>query len=136
MNEKEEVEKKPHIRAIAVVGSRTFCDYNRLCEILNELRQSESAIQKIWSGGADGADKLGARYARENHIEIEELLPKWNLYGRGAGLMRNTDIVIKSDMVVAFWDGVSHGTKDSINKARAQGKRLLVYNFKTNAIYK
>jgi hypothetical protein len=37
---------------------------------------------------------------------------------RGAGFARNGLIAAQADLVVAFWDGKSRGTKDTIDKAR------------------
>lgn len=40
--------------------------------------------------------------------------------------MRNTDIIENAEFVVAFWDGQSKGTKDSIDKAVAAKKKVLI----------
>ena len=40
--------------------------------------------------------------------------------------MRNPDIVAAADRVVAFWDGTSRGTADSIEIARKTGKPVAV----------
>ena len=51
----------------------------------------------------------------------------WNgPHKRGA---RNTDIVTASDMVIAFWDGESHGTSNTINQARKMGKEVKIFYF-------
>jgi hypothetical protein len=42
--------------------------------------------------------------------------------GRTAGFTSNTTIVRDSDVVIAFWDGKSTGTLDTIEKAKALGK--------------
>ena len=46
------------------------------------------------------------------------------------GVIRNTDIINYADEVVAFWDGKSKGTKDSIDKAMALNKKAHVINYK------
>lgn len=51
-------------------------------------------------------------------------------HGKAAGMIRNTDIVNNSEIVVTFWDGESRGTKDSIKKAEQQGKKVLVIHYK------
>jgi hypothetical protein len=53
-------------------------------------------------------------------------LPDWGKYGKRAGLLRNSDIVAASEVILAFWDGSSTGTLDTITKARGYGKKLLV----------
>jgi hypothetical protein len=39
-----------------------------------------------------------------------------------AGYIRNGYIVNNSDVIVAFWNGKSNGTADTITKARKAGK--------------
>jgi hypothetical protein len=42
------------------------------------------------------------------------------------GTERNTKIVKVADMLIAFWDGKSRGTSDSINKAFRKGIPLIL----------
>lgn len=110
---------------VAVIGSRTFMNYEEVKRVLSTMK-----ITLLVSGGAKGADSLGERYAKENNIETKIFLPDWNKHGKIAGFIRNTDIVNEAELVIAFWDGISKGTLDSIKKADAQGKRLLIINTK------
>ena len=48
---------------VAVIGGRTFNDYELVKETLTKLD-----ITLLVSGGAKGADSLGERYASENNI--------------------------------------------------------------------
>ncbi len=112
---------------IAVVGSRSFNDYELLSKTLNEFNNCK--IISIISGGAKGADTLAEKYAKENKIPTEILKPDWNRRGIGAGLERNTDIINKADIVVAFWDGESKGTLDSIQKAKKEKKQLRIVEY-------
>ena len=84
---------------VAVIGSRTFNDYE-------EVKRSLSAINitLLVSGGAKGADTLGEQYAKENNIPTKIFLPDWNKHGKAAGFIRNTDIINEAELVVAFWD--------------------------------
>lgn len=109
---------------VAVVGSRTFTDYELLRNTLDEHKLVK--IRTIVSGGAAGADRLAERYAAERGIELIVLRPDWSTHGKSAGIMRNTDIVDRSDFVFAFWDGQSRGTADTINKAKSRGKPVVV----------
>ena len=116
----------------AVVGSRSFEDYEFLKEHLNKIH----SIEKIVSGGAKGADSLAARYAKENKIELLEFLPDWEKNGKAAGFIRNKQIVKESDIVIAFWDGTSHGTAHSIRLAKKMKKQLTVINVLTGTVSK
>ena len=53
---------------LAVVGSRTFNDYNLLKEHLDKIH-AITPITLIISGGAKGADKLAEKWAHQNNIE-------------------------------------------------------------------
>jgi len=106
---------------IAIVGGRTFQDYD-----LMKLSIDCFPGDVIVSGGAIGADSLGARYAKENRLELVEYLPDWTKYGRRAGFVRNELIIKDSDVVYAFWDSKSKGTESSINLAKKHKKILNV----------
>lgn len=95
---------------VAVVGSRKFDNYKLLESVLNQYN-----ITEIISGGARGADTLAEKYAKLNLIPIKIFQPDWKKYGRRAGIVRNVDIIKSANLVIAFWDGKSNGTKNSIN---------------------
>lgn len=101
---------------LAVVGSRTFNDYELLKKELDNIHK-ETPITLIISGGAKGADSLSERWAHENNIPTQIFKPMWEKFGKQAGFLRNKDIVLNSEQVLAMWDGVSKGTLHSINIA-------------------
>lgn len=108
---------------LAVVGSRTFNNYKLLEEELDKITEG---VEIIITGGALGADSLASIYARENNIPEKLYLPDWQTFGKSAGIRRNTLIVDNCDYLIAFWDGKSKGTKDSLDKAKKQGKLLKI----------
>jgi len=109
---------------VAVIGSRTFNDYEEIKRTLSAIN-----ITLLVSGGAKGADTLGEQYAKENNIPTKIFFPDWNKHGKAAGFIRNTDIINEAELVVAFWDNSSKGTKDSLQKAEKAGKKILVITF-------
>jgi len=109
---------------VAVVGGRDFNNEQQLKNVLDKLKPTH-----IVSGGARGADTLAKDYAIHNKIPMYEYLADWELHGKAAGPIRNKSIVKNSDMVVAFWDGKSRGTKSTIDIAKQYRKRLAVYNY-------
>ena len=114
---------------IAIIGDGDFNDYALLKTKLDEIRQVYPTIDRAVSGGARGTDQLGEQYARAHGMWMQIFRPDWARYGRGAALLRNTDIINAADIIVAFWDGKSRGTQDSIQKARQQGKILFAYDY-------
>lgn len=111
------------IKRIAVVGSRTFNDVTSLERELSKFRP-----EIIVSGGSKGADQLAEKYAAKHGLLVEIYEPDWRL-GRGAGLIRNTEIVKNADLIIAFWDGKSRGTLDSIKKAEKMEKPVVIVRF-------
>jgi hypothetical protein len=109
---------------VAVIGSRSFNDYELLRQTLSKLE-----ITLVVSGGAKGADSLGEEYANANNILTKIFLPDWDKYGKSAGMLRNSDIINEAEIVVAFWDGESKGCKDAIAKANKLNKKVLIISF-------
>ena len=115
---------------IAIVGGRDFSDYTLLKESLSAYISIYSGIpDNIVSGGAKGADTLAAQCAAEMDIPLLVFKPDYQKYGRGATLVRNTQIIENADVVFAFWDGQSKGTKDSITKAKKLQKELHIISY-------
>lgn len=100
-----------------VVGSRSFCDYDLMVQKLDHLLQNHKKIV-IVSGGAKGSDKMAERYAHEHGYPTKIFPADWYSYGLSAGFIRNREMHQflsrqKKRGVVAFWDGLSHGTQHS-----------------------
>ena len=109
---------------IAVIGSRTFADYDLLEKTLSNINN----ISAIVSGGAKGADSLAEKFAKLHSIPTIIFKPDWSL-GRHAGFLRNTTIIENCDLLIAFWDNKSKGTLDSINKAKKLKKGVTIVSF-------
>lgn len=113
---------------VGIVGSRTFNDYELLKNTMDKL-STLLKISHVVSGGANGADKMGEQWAKENNIPTIIFIPDWKKYGKRAGFLRNEDIIKESDVVIAFWDGISHGTKHDIDLAKAANKPIKIIRF-------
>ena len=114
---------------IAIIGSRDFNDYELIVSEIKKLDLHTDDI-KIVSGGAKGADRLGEKYADDNNYEKIIYKAEWKRYGGGAGIIRNRLIIKESDIVIAFWDGKSKGTKSSIEIAKKLNKTLVIVDYK------
>ncbi|MBQ2716133.1 MAG: DUF2493 domain-containing protein [Clostridia bacterium] len=107
------------IKRIVVAGSRGFTDYEQanafidLC--IRDIREKYTLV--FVSGGCQGADMLGERYAHENGYKVERYPAEWDKYGKGAGPKRNRQMAEVADYVICFWDGKSRGTRSMINIA-------------------
>ena len=79
----------------------------------------------VWSSFAS---QCSAReYALSHGIKLTDFLPEYTKYGRSAPLKRNIAIIEYSDIVLAFWDGKSRGTKFVIDNCRKLGVEVRVY---------
>jgi len=85
---------------------------------------------EIVSGGARGIDTCAREYALSHNLKLTEFLPEYEKYGRGAPLRRNLLIIDYADLVLAFWDGTSRGTKYVIENCKKQGKPLKIFKAK------
>jgi hypothetical protein len=119
---------------IAIVGGRDFNDYTLLKESILAYIDAHEKPENIVSGGAKGADTLAAQFAAEMGIPLLIFNPNYQRYGRGATLVRNTQIIENAEVVFAFWDGQSKGTKDSIKKAEKLEKELYVIKYKQSIL--
>lgn len=103
---------------VIVAGGRDFNDYslmkNKLDYYLNEISKIYDIV--IVSGTANGADKLGEKYASEHGYKVNRFPADWSL-GKKAGPMRNKEMSENADACVVFWDNQSRGTKNMIDNA-------------------
>ncbi len=104
---------------VAIIGSRGL-------EITDFGKYLPKETTTIVSGGAKGIDSCAKKYADENGISCIEILPKYDMYGRAAPLKRNLEIIDAADIVLAFWDGLSRGTKYVIDNCRKINKKVVV----------
>lgn len=88
---------------------------------------------EIVSGGARGIDSCARgidscarNYALCNQLKITEFLPNYQKYGRSAPIKRNLQIISYADIVIAFWDGKSKGTKFVIETCKKINKPLKI----------
>ena len=118
---------------VIVAGSRTFEDYDLLCDKLNSMLRNYGNNVFIVSGGARGADTLAIRYAKEKGFPYKEFPADWKRYGKSAGYIRNSEMhKFISDKpnrgVLLFWDGESKGTKQNIPLAEKYNNPCRIVN--------
>jgi len=108
---------------VAIIGSRNL-----------QVKMEEylpKNISLIISGGARGIDTLAEEYADRNGIPKLIFLPDYKRYGKRAPLIRNKLIVDNADIIIAFWDGQSRGTKFTTDYAKkAKQKSDSIFNKK------
>ncbi len=104
---------------LLIAGSRSIKDFD-----LSPYIPKETDF--LISGGADGIDTIAERYSEKHRIDMFILRPQYDLYGKAAPLKRNEEMVKMADSVLVIWDGVSKGTKYTIDYAKKLNKDINV----------
>jgi hypothetical protein len=94
-----------------------------------KYRHGKKAVELV-SGACRGADTLGERYAEEQHWVIHSHPPDYDKYpGRSAPLIRNEAMAEEADVLVAFWDGRSRGTRHMIGCAFRNNLEIHIFRY-------
>ncbi len=130
---------------VIIAGGRDYADYERLQKVCARLLIG-AGTKEFVSGGAPGADKLGERFAEESKIELTRFPAPWreiegkpkdeigtdknkNQYWKLAGYDRNEKMAAYADVLIAFWDMKSTGTKDMIDRARRHDLSVIIVTY-------
>lgn len=108
---------------LAVIGSRSIHDEEVVFQVLDSLKAS---ISTIVTGGAKGADEFAEKWAELNNIPKIIHLPLWDVFGKSAAMRRNRLIAQDCDECLAFWDGISKGTKSTIEMCQKLDKKVRI----------
>lgn len=111
---------------LAVIGSREgfLGDPGTFIEELIRIEKIEKEDLIIVSGGARGVDSLAEAWADREGVEKLIFPADWKGKGKGAGYIRNIDIIKNSDLVLAIWNGESRGTLHSLTLAKRKGLKI------------
>lgn len=125
---------------IIIAGSRNFADYDLLKRTLARWTRKLKAVEVV-SGHAEGADRLGERWALEEapklfgygRVSLKIFRPDYEKHGgKLAPIIRNSEMVeyCRPDGAAIFlWDGASKGTLDCLSKAKRAGLRVKVVKY-------
>ena len=105
---------------VAIIGTRSLINV----EISKYIPEN---VTEIISVGAIGIDTLAEEVADKRRISKSIIRPEYDKYGKKAPLIRNKEIVKRAELVIAFWDGKSRGTKFTIDYAKKLNKEVKIY---------
>jgi hypothetical protein len=109
---------------IGIVGSRHFPELERVAEYVRSLPGSTSLV----TGSASGVDATATRAARGRGLPVRVLGASFEEAGdAGSAVERNLRLVGSCDVLVAFWDGTSHGTRGTVERALDSGREVHVF---------
>lgn len=108
----------------AIVGSRRFSERDRVSDYVNSLPPRASII----TGSASGVDAVATRAARAKGIAVRVLPAAFDeLADASKSAARNQRLIDACDVLVAFWDGTSKGTRNTVERALDSGKEVHVF---------
>lgn len=117
---------------LIIAGSRSFTNYERFILSVKAfaelLPEDNTGDIEIVTGMAKGPDLMAFKFASENKIKVHCFPANWDKYGKRAGFVRNEEMGKFGDMLLAFWDGQSKGTKHMIDYMRTLGKPVFLIN--------
>lgn len=107
------------MRSVMVTGSRTWSRPQTVWDVLDGVHQDQE-ITVLIHGGAVGADIAAKYWAESRGVTDDCHRPDYVRYHpKSAPHIRNEEMLnLRPDLLVAFWDGRSSGTKSVIRKAR------------------
>jgi predicted Rossmann fold nucleotide-binding protein DprA/Smf involved in DNA uptake len=109
---------------VAIVGSRRFSEPQRVTEYVNALPPRASIV----TGSASGVDAAATKAARSKDIPVHVMPASFEEASDARkSALRNQRLVDACDVLVAFWDGTSKGTRDTVIRALDSGKEVHVF---------
>lgn len=109
---------------VAIVGSRHFADPARVADYVNSLPARASII----TGSASGVDAAATKAARAKGIPVQVMPASFEeLSDTSKAAARNQRLIDACDVLVAFWDGSSKGTRATVDRALDSGKEVQVF---------
>lgn len=110
---------------IIIAGSRDIKDTRMIYKKLNALYRAYPKLE-IVSGCAKGPDSIALEFSSDYKIKSHKFPADWNKFGKRAGYIRNEAMADFADGLVAFWDGVSKGTKHMIQTAISKNLKIKI----------
>lgn len=132
---------------VLVAGGRDFTDTQVMTDYINELMAKgkipEDIDLELVCGMAAGADITAYHLFKNNGLVVHEFPADWNdmtepcirkvnkygVYNALAGMKRNTKMAHAADVLIAFWDRKSKGTRDMISQMTRLNKPIFIYYY-------
>ena len=109
---------------VAIVGSRHFSAPARVADYVMSLPRGATVI----TGSASGVDAAATKAARDRGVPVQVMPASFEeLADPAKSAARNQRLVDACDVLVAFWDGSSKGTRATVERALDTGKEVHVF---------
>ena len=115
---------------VIVAGDRDYLDKGEIRKHMIEL-WAEIGPYEVISGNARGVDTVSGNIAAEANITIYDYPAEWDKYGKGAGLIRNRQMLNHpATHLLAFLSPTSRGTLNMVNLADEAGLNVTIIDIK------
>lgn len=133
---------------VIIAGSRSLAKGQY---VLDAVRMSMFKITEVVSGGAQGVDQAGEKWASTHNIPVKKFpvsKKEWenltavgarirrradgSAYNENAGHDRNQKMANYADALIAIWDWRSPGTRDMIKRAKLKGIPVYIHRVGDN----
>lgn len=117
---------------VIVAGGRGFTDMVYMDSCIKQLVMDGSIADdsELVCGMARGADITGFNLWYYHYkLPIHKFPADWKSEPIRAGFIRNEDMGDVADVLVAFWDGESRGTKHMIDYMTKLGKLVFIFRY-------
>lgn len=117
---------------VIIAGSRTIMDYDIGLAVVRsgfEITEIVSGKNKWWHKELKrygGIDYLAELWAETQNIPVKPFPADWTSYGPSAGPIRNKEMAVYADALIAIHKGNSRGTQSMIFVARQKGLKVYV----------
>ena len=103
---------------VLITGSRKFPDLDLVKVFVKTLPLDTILL----NGKSEGVENVARNQALFQDLIVLDYPADYDKYGKEAWKIRNHRLIDLADEVHIFWDGVSIGTKDSIDYAKSLDK--------------
>ena len=118
-------------QCLGIVGSNQYRNYEEFCKIVNS-HLANRQFKTIISSGAPGTDKMAEKLAHEIGLQFELSSSPTSTYGSTGKTGHTSQIIGRSDEILAFVDPKSIEIWSIITLARSQNKPCHVFNISSS----
>lgn len=111
---------------LIIAGSRNIILPSVVSDAFRAVTQIITPTE-IVSGAARGVDTMGENIAFIQGIPVKSFPADWDKYGKRAGYLRNREMGLYADVLLAVWDGSSRGTKMMIDIMQELKKPVFIH---------
>jgi predicted Rossmann fold nucleotide-binding protein DprA/Smf involved in DNA uptake len=109
---------------VAIVGSRRYPELERVGAYVDALPRNATLV----TGSASGVDAAATEAARRRGLPVIRVAASFEeVSDPRRSAERNQRLIDQAEVLVAFWDGASAGTRGTIERALDSGREVHVF---------